>query len=78
MNYTKTYKEKYGLKFIPIVESGLSNDTPNAYIELAKQHDSLLKDNENNTFEAKVWPNNATFLDWFNDYSKEVWSLGLI
>lgn len=36
-NFTQYHKEKHGLKFVPIIDAGLSNDSsPNSYVDLAK------------------------------------------
>ena len=75
-NYTDTYRKTKSMKFIPIIDAGLSNDSyPNKYVEAAKAKNALLLSN-GTAFSAQVWPHNATFLDWFNADSKAIWSQG--
>ena len=72
-----TWKEKYGLKYIPILDAGLAyqpgvKDSP---YERGKAKDVYIKDanDESKPFVGKVWPGPAVYIDWLKEGSEDFW-----
>ena len=67
--FSQKIRNEKGMKLIPIIDSGLSNDGgKDPYVAEAMDQNLLLKDG-NETFFAQVWPHDAAFLDWFQPQS---------
>ncbi len=71
-------------RLVLIIDAALSaEDTENKYYEMGNKDDVFIKsalytsEKYNNNLIAKVWPDRAVFVDWFNEKCMNVWSHGL-
>lgn len=75
-----------GQRLVVIIDAALSADDiseKNKYYHLGNEADIFVKSGiyesemYNNNLIAKVWPERAVFIDWFNEKCIDVWSTGL-